>query len=565
MLPRHRLVRSCMVALLLPALPSPNQAANPAPWTPPPQTKQQAVAFRRAAAAAKTASAAATPALLSALALPSVKAALAGCGASDLAALPAQQLLDRVDAEVAVIETVHGLPSLGFDNEFGRDSDFLYNLWQIPLLAPAVGALSGVGDGHDCYPLTDILRVNASVCTEFGWENSKADSFPQVPTCKWQTSSSMCVNTVPAGLEAVETGVYGFPKFKVRGAPENFQEASNRLVYAAFNLQRLDTGSSGVFGGIGLVFRPSYIRNMTQLAPTDTGLYAGCLLHADPGLSDPSGIAICSQQQNATACNGRYNCDWIDSSNIPGGNGGMIVNRSGVRSNGTQAACVDVYCLHWKTQEACSKYSGIGCTWHTLKHTCTQINPPADSAAGLPALATGELRGTTLRTLGGQPLGEAAAAFPTPPTLGCGGWGGPPFPIGTLDDNHHLFLPNAHAWAHENATGPKSQAELGSRLCRLFNPSATEVSVSLASFICMCVCMCVQQPPPSPEKKPEAMIYGPMNTHMDSLSCPVTWTSILGVAAEFPAAVDHRPPNPRTHQLMGSACQLCDPCMHWGD
>lgn len=102
----------------------------------------------------------------------------------------------------------------------------------------------------------------------------------------------MCINTVPAGLEAVETGLYGFPKFKVRGAPQNFQEASNRVVYAAVNLQRLDTGSSGLFGGIGMVFRPSYIRNMTQLAPTDTGLYAGCLLQADPDLIEPSGFSI---------------------------------------------------------------------------------------------------------------------------------------------------------------------------------------------------------------------------------------------------------------------------------
>ena len=54
---------------------------------------------------------------------------------------------------------------------------------------------------------------------------------------------------------------------------------------------------------------------------------------------------------------------------------------------------------------------------------------------------------------------------------------------GTFDDFHHLFLPNARAWAHENATGPKAQSELGSRLCRLFSPSATEVSVSNCSYV----------------------------------------------------------------------------------
>lgn len=154
-------VNTCLVALLF-VLALPSHAPNPAPWTPPPQSPQQAATFQRTAAAARTASAAATPTLLSVLALPGVKTALAGCGASDLAALPAQQLLDRIDAEVAVIETVHGWPNLGFDNEFGPDSDFLYNLWQIPLLAPAAGALSVGDEGHECYPLTDILRVNAS-------------------------------------------------------------------------------------------------------------------------------------------------------------------------------------------------------------------------------------------------------------------------------------------------------------------------------------------------------------------------------------------------------------------
>ena len=164
-----------------------------------------------------------------------IKAALKGCGASELAVLPPQQLLDCIDAEVSVAETVHGWGDLGYQNELGKDSDFLYNLWQVPLLAPAAGALTmHDNEGHDCYSLTDILRVNASICTQYGWEMSKAGTFPQIPVCKWQSASSMCVNTVPAGLEAVETGLYGFPKFKVRGAPSNFEEASGRFIYAGY-------------------------------------------------------------------------------------------------------------------------------------------------------------------------------------------------------------------------------------------------------------------------------------------------------------------------------------------
>ena len=382
-----------------------------------------------------------------------IKAALKGCGASELAVLPPQQLLDCIDAEVSVAETVHGWGDLGYQNELGKDSDFLYNLWQVPLLAPAAGALTmHDNEGHDCYSLTDILRVNASICTQYGWEMSKAGTFPQIPVCKWQSASSMCVNTVPAGLEAVETGLYGFPKFKVRGAPSNFEEASGRFIYAAHNIQRLDTGSSGVFGGIGMVFRPSFVRNTTQFAPTDTGLYAGCLLQADPELIEPSGIAICAREASATSCNYRANCDWV------------------AGANGTHT-CEDLFCPHWTLRADCTKYAAIGCGWHPLKRACEQIAAAGGSedAVKLPSATR----------LAGRRLGAASGGPPwsTPPTLGCGSWGDAPlFPTGTLDDFHHLFLPNARAWAHENTTGAKSQTELGSRLCRLFNPSGAEVS-----------------------------------------------------------------------------------------
>jgi hypothetical protein len=51
-------------------------------------------------------------------------------------------------------------------SEQSEDSSFLYNLWELPLLPPAAAALTpGDSEGHDCYPLTDILRVNASVCS----------------------------------------------------------------------------------------------------------------------------------------------------------------------------------------------------------------------------------------------------------------------------------------------------------------------------------------------------------------------------------------------------------------
>jgi hypothetical protein len=46
--------------------------------------------------------------VVEALALPSISAALKGCGVPQLAALAPAQLLERIDAEIAVTETVHG-------------------------------------------------------------------------------------------------------------------------------------------------------------------------------------------------------------------------------------------------------------------------------------------------------------------------------------------------------------------------------------------------------------------------------------------------------------------------
>ena len=411
-----------LLPLLLAAAAAHAAGPNPAPWTPPAQSAAQAATFSRAAAKAQAASAAATPALLQALALPSVQAALKECGAPEL---PPQQLLDRIDLEVAVTETVHGFGSLGHDNQLGEDSSFLCSLWQLPLLPPAADAVTPQdSEGHDCYPLTDVLRVNATVCSEYGWQLSKAGSFPQVPLCKWQTSSSMCINTVPAGLEAVETGLYGFEKFKVRGAPQNFEEASGRMIYAAFNrkctsnphhtliprgvaerlpetaVQNLDTGSTPLFGSIGMVFKPGFIRNMTQLAATDTGLYAGCILQAKPDLIEPSGLAICSQQHNATSCNYRINCDWV--SPEPG--------------NATAThVCKDNYCPHWTSSTACKTYAGIGCEWHILERRCHQITGSVASARTIAP----ELQPAPVDQQGPDSMRRRVAGpqFPMPPSV----------------------------------------------------------------------------------------------------------------------------------------------------
>jgi hypothetical protein len=358
----------CLVALMMNA--ATTTAPNPAPWTPPAQSAVQAAVFAKAAAAAKLASAAAKPALLQALALPGVVAALKQCcsdGAERVRCpgLSPQQLLERIDAEIAVTEVVHN-----FAGQRTTPSDeFLYNLWEYPLLPPFAG---GDNNGHDCYAITDLLGGNSTVCTDYGWENAQPSyGLPAVPRCKFQSASGMCTPTDAAGLEAVEAGLYGFPHFKVAGAPENFEEASTRPIYAAANIQRLDSGSSPLFGPIGVVFAPSFIRNMTQLAPTDTGLYAGCLVEARPDWIEPSGFEICGGMKNATSCNFRINCDWQDTP--------ITTPTGGTTDNYT---CVDIFCPHFDSAAACKTNSNIGCQWHMLERRCEQITPTQGSREG---------------------------------------------------------------------------------------------------------------------------------------------------------------------------------------
>lgn len=438
-------------------------APNPAPWLPPAQSTAQAEVFARAQAAAEVASAAAKPALLQALALPGVVAALHDCGAPSLSP---QQLLDRIDSEVAVTEVVHN-----FAGQRTTPSDsFLYNLWEYPLLPPFRG---GDNNGHDCYAITDLLGGNSTECTDYGWQQAQPSyGLPEVPRCKFLSSAQMCVPTDSAGLELVETGLYSFPKFKTRGAPENFQAASSRPIYAAANIQRLDTGSSPTFGPVGVVFAPSFIRNMTQLAPTDTGLYAGCLAEARPDWIDPSGFAICSEQQNASCCTSRTNCDW---------QGTRIINSSGATTE--NYTCADIFCPHFSSAATCKSNAAIGCQWHLLDKRCEQISKGTTQDGGLDATSTttsaAELAAATLRQrlshVDQRAESNKAGPVPwsTPPRLGCAGWDRT---VGTLDHYYHLFLPNARLWANSSGSDISVQSQLGNRLCRLLSPSTMQLT-----------------------------------------------------------------------------------------
>eukprot|EP00913_Durusdinium_trenchii_P033858 g31695.t1 len=64
------------------------------------------------------------------------------------------------------------------------------------------------------------------------------------------------------------------------GAVPTWSEVSNRLIYIAHNMQRLDTGSEPFFGDFTVVFNSSRMKDSVLIAPYDTGLYTMVCLGA---------------------------------------------------------------------------------------------------------------------------------------------------------------------------------------------------------------------------------------------------------------------------------------------
>ena len=54
------------------------------------------------------------------------------------------------------------------------------------------------------------------------------------------------------------------------GGSYTLAEAGQRPVYAAWNSRKVDVGNP-MFGSISAIFAPDFVRNMTLIAPIDTG------------------------------------------------------------------------------------------------------------------------------------------------------------------------------------------------------------------------------------------------------------------------------------------------------
>lgn len=192
------------------------------------QSQSELRLFSRVEAEAERASLGATEELLAALDDPNFRAGLRSC-CREVSALTAVSLLSRFEAEMETIEMMHNFAAIGpahsdIDLAIANGSTYFYNLWELKYLK-----LLPPSPQHD-------------------------------PGC-------------PGFQDNAETQIYGFNAFSgIDGCPGNFLEAAERPIYVAFNMLRIDIGNPH-FGDVSVVFRRDYTRNMTIIAPTDTGLW----------------------------------------------------------------------------------------------------------------------------------------------------------------------------------------------------------------------------------------------------------------------------------------------------
>jgi len=72
--------------------------------------------------------------------------------------------------------------------------------------------------------------------------------------------------------------LFGSRRFPLGPAhPSTLQEARDRIVYTAMNIRRFDLAEC-MYGSVRLVLSPSFVRNMSVIAPLDSGWWSGCVL-----------------------------------------------------------------------------------------------------------------------------------------------------------------------------------------------------------------------------------------------------------------------------------------------
>jgi hypothetical protein len=151
--------------------------------------------------------------------------------------MPSHTLLERISEEVRAAELVHNFPSKLASSphgwvdetvEWATTKPWFLNQWQAALLAPNVSTALRFDPRVDDALLGDMIA---------------------------------------------ETSIFGCHPFE--GAMPTWAEASDRLIYIAHNLRRIDTGSNPHFGDVGAVFSNAAVRQMVLIASIDTGIYEG--------------------------------------------------------------------------------------------------------------------------------------------------------------------------------------------------------------------------------------------------------------------------------------------------
>jgi hypothetical protein len=247
-------------------------AQPPQPPQPPLQTARQLRVMEQVRAEAQAASAQGTQDLLAFLATAAFRDRLAALAPS-LAGLAPADLLDALRADLAVSEIAHGFPAnnnptqtnaLDLDLDIISNASWFYNQWQLPVLYEKREMAA-------YYELISFIAPAAAA--EMGLWNMDAFSAPNPFGNIW-----------PGGW------------------PANLSEASDRVVYAVMNQDKVDYPCF-LWGDVAVVFNNSYLRPMVILTPMDTGDFTS---YCNQTFVD----GFCPTWTNASACGEFWFCGW---------------------------------------------------------------------------------------------------------------------------------------------------------------------------------------------------------------------------------------------------------------
>lgn len=196
-----------------------------------------------------------------------------------------------------------------------------------------------------------------------------------LPDCKWVSADGKCVilneHDGQSGggggrqtTDVAEVGLFGFPEFANASesagygkATYTLAEAAQRPIYTDFSNRKVDVGNP-MFGEISAIFTPSFVRNMTLIAPIDTGAWEGeCNQSNSQGFQRATDDKTCAAVTKESGCNGEDQanpgkfimCDWRKTKGAKGGDGAHCVN----------SALDRLQCYHATDAASCKAAPGL--------------------------------------------------------------------------------------------------------------------------------------------------------------------------------------------------------------